>query len=281
MAPIWKGTLAFGLVTIPVELRPAVRASRIGFRLLHARDLSPVRYERVCTRDGGVVPWSDIVRGYEYARGKFVPITDDDFAAARATRSETVEIEAFVRREEIDARHFDTPYFLVPGKGGEKAYALLRDTMERRGVVGMGTIVLHDRQHLAAIGVAGRALTLELMRFADELLDPAALHLPGSAAVRPADRRMADELVRSLEAPFDAARWTDEQRARLQKVIRAKLKGKAVARPPAAASARGAKVLDLTERLRASLADRKSGAGTRKRRARPARGKPPAGRRRA
>lgn len=129
MAAIWKGSLAFGLVNIPVELRTAIRADHISFRLLHKEDLSPVKYERVCQADGEPVPWNEIVKGYEYSKGKFVVLTEDDFKSTALEKSKSIDILDFVQQEEIDPRYFETPYYLVPSKGAEKSYALLREAI--------------------------------------------------------------------------------------------------------------------------------------------------------
>src|SRR5687768_5761531 len=144
MATIWKGSLSFGLVTIPVEMRSAVRSDHISFRMLHAEDLAPVKYERVSSKTGETVPWGEIVKGYEYEKGKFVVLTDDDFRAAALETAKTLEILDFVKAEEIDPRYFETPYFLVPSKGGEKAYALLREAMRNSDGVGIGKIIIRQ-----------------------------------------------------------------------------------------------------------------------------------------
>lgn len=253
MAAIWKGAIAFGLVNIPVELRSAVRADHIAFRLLHAEDHSPVRYERVCAADGEPVPWSEIVKGYEYDKGKFVVMTDDDFAAAALGASRTIEILDFVHEDEIDPRYFETPYFLVPTRGGEKSYALLREAVRRSGTVGIGKIVLREKEHLAGIKVIGDALALEIMRFANELVDAGTLQLPDADAVRAPELRMAEQLVASLTAPFDPSKYGDDYRERLMRVIRAKLKGRKIPLPEATAPAEETRVIDLMSRLRQSL----------------------------
>jgi len=160
MAAIWKGSLAFGLVNIPVELRTAVRADHISFRLLHEEDLSPVKYERVCQADGEPVPWNEIVKGYEYEKGKYVVMTDEDFKAAAIEGSKTIDIIDFVKEEEIDPRYFETPYYLVPAKNAEKSYALLREAIRSTGAVGIGKIIIRQTQHLAGIKVVGDALVV-------------------------------------------------------------------------------------------------------------------------
>ncbi|HLB10508.1 MAG TPA: Ku protein, partial [Gemmatimonadaceae bacterium] len=201
MASIWKGSLSFGLVNIPVEVRPAIQGDHISFRMLHEDDLAPIKYERVSSTTGDPVPWGEIVKGYEYAKGKYVTLTDEDFKTAAVESSKTLEIVDFVKEDEIDPRHFETPYFLVPSKGGEKAYALLREAISTTGTVGIGKIIMRQKQHLAGIKVVGNALILEIMRFANELIDTESLNLPNSSLVRPQELRMAEQLVTSLAEP--------------------------------------------------------------------------------
>jgi DNA end-binding protein Ku len=253
MAAIWKGSLTFGLVNIPVELKTAVRADHISFRLLHKEDLSPVKYERVCQAEGEPVPWNEIVKGYEYEKGKFVVITDEDFKAAAVEQSKTIDILDFVKEDEIDPRYFETPYYLVPSKGGEKPYALLREAIRQTGSVGIGKIIIRQTQHLAGVKVIGDALVLEIMRFASELVDAKEFNFPSREAVRPQELQMAEQLVANLAEPFDPTRYTDEYRANLMKVIKAKMKGKKVKLEEPEGEAPDSDVLDLMSRLRASL----------------------------
>ena len=253
MAAIWKGSLTFGLVNIPVELKTAVRADHISFRLLHKEDLSPVNYERVCQAEGESVPWNEIVKGYEYEKGKFVVITEEDFKAAALEQSKTIDILDFVKQEEIDPRYFETPYYLVPSKGGEKPYALLREAIRQTGMVGVGKIIIRQTQHLAGVKVIGDALVLEIMRFANELVDAKEFDFPSRQAVRPQELQMAEQLVANLAEPFDPTRYTDEYRANLMKVIKAKMKGKKVKLEEPEGEAPDSDVLDLMSRLRASL----------------------------
>jgi DNA end-binding protein Ku len=252
-AAVWKGTLTFGLVSIPVELRTAVRADHVSFRMLHAEDLSPVKYERVCAADGEPVPWDEIVKGYEYEKGKFVVLTDEDFKAAALEASRTIDILDFVQESEIDPRYFETPYFMVPGKGGDKPYALLREAIRNAGAVGIGKIILRQSQHLAGVKVVGDALVLEIMRFANELVDPAEYSFPDASLVRPQELVMAEQLVANLAEPFDPAKYTDEYRANLMKVIRAKMKGRKITVAEEPQEEGDVKVLDLMARLQASL----------------------------
>ena len=261
MASIWKGSLAFGLVNIPVEAKTAVREDHISFRMLHSEDLSPVKYERVCAADGEPVPWNEIVKGYEYEKGKYVVMSDDDFKAAALEASKTLEILDFVRHDEIDPRFFETPYYLVPSKGGEKAYALLREALKTSNAVGIGKVVIRQKEHLAAVRVIGDAIVLELMRFANELVDTAEFNFPSSELVRPQELKMAEQLVASLAEPFAPEKYTDDYRANLMKIIRAKMKGKKITVSEPEKEPADAQVLDLMSRLKESLSQGKSKGG--------------------
>ena len=259
MASIWKGSLTFGLVHVPVEMKTAVRGDHISFRMLHADDMSPIKYERVCAADGEPVPWGEIVKGYEYEKGKYVVLTDEDFKKAQLDSSRTIDIIDFVRENEIDARFFDTPYYLVPTKGGDKPYALLREAMRQSGVVGVGKVIIRKTQHLAGVRVVGEALVLEIMRFANELVDTSEFSFPGKEMIREQEMAMATQLVNNLAESFDPEKYTDDYRANLMKLIRAKMKGKKITAPEEETEDEDSKVLDLMARLQASLEE--SGAG--------------------
>src|SRR5215207_5335687 len=191
---LWKGSISFGLVNIPVELHTAVRDHRPHFRMLHAKDRSPVRFQRVCIKDGHPVAWEDLVKGYEYAKGRFVVLTKDDFQAAALEKTRTVDIIDFVKSEEIDDRYFETPYYLIPAKGGERAYALLREAIRESKRIGVAKFILRDAQHLAAVEVIEDAIVLSVMRFADELVDEEQFEFPGGKDVRPQELQMAKAL---------------------------------------------------------------------------------------
>lgn len=269
---LWKGTIAFGLVSIPVELHSAVRDSRPRFRLLHADDKSPVRFERVCAREGKPVAWEELVKGYEYEKGRFVVLTKEDFRTAALEKSRTVDIRSFVKEVEIDDRFFETSYYLVPPKGAERAYALLREAMRDTDLVGIATIVFRDAQHLAALQVVGDAIVLTQMRYAEELVDTSAYSFPSPKDIRKPELEMAKTLVKNLADTWNPNAYTDEYRENLMKIVKAKMKGK---EPKLAAPAepKQAEVVDLMERLRQSL----EGAGGARKIARsrktPARGK--------
>ncbi|HUR34717.1 MAG TPA: Ku protein [Vicinamibacterales bacterium] len=249
---IWKGSISFGLVNIPIELHTAVRDTRPHFRMLHAKDKSPVRFERVCIRDGHAVAWDDLVKGYEYATGHFVVLSKEDFRAAAVEKTRTIDIIDFVKGDEIDDRFFETPYYVTPGTGGERSYALLREALRESGRVGIAKFILRDTQHLAAVEVIDQALVISVMRFADELVDEGQLSFPPATNVRKAELDMAKALVNSLAADWDPAKYTDEYRANLMRIIEGKVKGKHV-HLQADEEPRQAEVVDLMERLRRSL----------------------------
>src|SRR5688572_21545835 len=249
---LWKGSLAFGLVNIPVELHTAVRDSRPRFRMLHAKDKSPVKFERVCAREGKPVAWEDLVKGYEYQKGHFVVLSKEDFKQAALEKSRTVDIRNFVNGEEIDDRFFETSYYLTPQKGGERSYALLREAIRQTELVGIATIVLREAQHLAALEVKGEAMVLTMMRYAEELVETDEYSCPAAGNIRQPELKMARTLVEQLADKWDPSQYTDEYRANLMKIIKAKLKGK---KPDLkeAPEPRQAEVVDLMERLRQSL----------------------------
>ena len=250
---IWKGSLAFGLVNVPIELHTAVRDSRPRFRMLHRQDESPIEYQRVCRSDGKPVAWEDLVKGYEYAKGQFVVLTKDDFETAALEKSRTIEILEFVNGEEIDDRYFEQPYYLAPAKGAERAYAVLREALRKSGYVGVSRFIMRETQHLAALEVVDDALMLTMMRFAEELVDTAPLSLPDKSIVRDKELDMAEKLVGSLAGEWQPDKYKDEYRENLMRVIEAKLKGKSPKLTGEAAGPGRADVVDLMERLRKSL----------------------------
>lgn len=258
---LWKRSIAFGRVSIPVELHTAVRDSRSRFRLLHADDTSPVKFERVCVREGKPVAWDDLVKGYEYEKGRFVVLTKEDFRAAAIEKTRTVDIRSFVRAEEIDDRFFETSYYLVPPKGSERAYALLREAMRDTSLVGVATIVLRDAQYLAALEVVGDAIVLTQMRYGEELVDTSGYAFPKAAEIRKPELEMARTLVKNLAGKWEPDRFRDEYRDNLMKIVKARLKGREPKLAKTVERPRG-EVVDLMERLRQSV--EAAGGGARK-----------------
>lgn len=254
---VWRGAISFGLVNIPVNLHTAVRDSRVHFRMLHAKDKSPVRFDRVCQAEDRTVAWDEIVKGFEYEKGKFVILSKEDFETAALEKSQSLDILNFVDEEEIDDRYFETPYYLTPAKGGERAYALLREAIRVSGKIGIAKIILREIQHLAALTVVGDALVLTMMRFSDELADLGEFRFPKAEDVRPEELKMAKLLIDNLSGTWSPDQYTDEYRANLMRVIEAKLKGRKPKLEAGREPARQAEVVDLMSRLRASLEDSK------------------------
>ena len=249
---IWTGSLSFGLVNIPVEVHTAVREHRPRFRMLHAKDKSPINFQRVCQKDGKVVAWEDLVKGYEYEKGRFVVLTKDDFAAAALEKTRRIDVLDFVQADAIDDRFFDKPYYLTAKKGGERAYALLREAMNEAGRIGIAKFILRETQHLAAVEGIGDALVLSTLRYADELVETTSLNFPSSKRVQKAELNLAKMLVENLASDWDPQKYTDDYQQNLMRVIKAKMKGKephlVVDERP-----RDSNVIDLMERLRQSL----------------------------
>lgn len=261
---MWKGSIAFGLVNIPVELFSATRDHRPKFRLLHAKDEQPVRYERVCQAEGKPVAWEDLVKGYEYAKGQFVVLTKDDFKTAAIEKTRTIDIIDFVDPKEIDERYFETPYYLQAGKGADRSYALLREAIRDSGRIGIAKIILRDAQHLAAVEAIGDALVLTMMRFADELADLEEFKFPKKADIRPAELKMARQLIDNLAAAWEPGKYTDEYVTNLMRVINAKMKGKRPRLVDQDHTPKQAEVVDLMARLRASLEGKKTAGSSKK-----------------
>jgi DNA end-binding protein Ku len=272
MASIWTGALTFGLVNIPVSLASAVRAAeKTSFRMLHKEDLTPIKYERVCPRDEEVVPWNEIVKGYEYAKGKYVVVTPEELAKVKTPSSKAVEMTDFVKSGEIDPRYFDTPYYLVPQKGGEKPYALLREALANTDMVGIGKLTLRQKEHLVAVRPVGDALVLELMRFEHELVEPETLRFPDveKQGVRPQELAMAEQLIANLADSFEPSKYQDEYEEKLKALLKAKLKGKKLPEEPDEEPEK-TKVIDLVARLQESLASTASAKSGGKKAATPA-----------
>jgi DNA end-binding protein Ku len=251
---IWKGSISFGLVNIPIALYPATRREEFKFRLLRKSDLSPVNYKRVAEKDGKEVPWDQIVKGYEYEKGKYVVLKDEDFERVDLEATQTVDIQDFVDVGEIDPMFFYKPYYLEPQKGGDKAYALLRDALEDSKKVGIAKVVIKTRQYLAGVKPEDGALVLELMHFADELADTGKLHLPKKVEVGKREMNMARSLIDSMSSKWNPEKYRDDYREALMEVIEEKVEagGKEIEAKPKKAP-KPTKVIDLVSVLQKSL----------------------------
>jgi len=248
---IWKGSISFGLVNIPIALYPATRREELKFRLLRKVDLSPVNYKRVAEKDGKEVSWDQIVKGYEYEKGKYVVLKDEDFERVDLEATQTVDIQDFVDQKEIDPMFFYKPYYLEPQKGGDKAYALLRDALKDSNKVGIAKVVIKTRQYLAGVKPEDGALVLELMHFADELADPGKLHVPKKTEVGKREMNMAKSLIDSMRNP---EKYKDDYREALMEVIEEKVEagGKEIEEKPKKAP-KPTKIIDLVSVLQKSL----------------------------
>jgi DNA end-binding protein Ku len=254
---LWTGSLSFGLVSIPIEIHTAVKDKGPHFRLLRKTDKSRIHFQRVAEKDGEVVEWEHIVKGYEYAKGQFVVLTPEDFERAALKKDRIIDILDFVKAEAIDDRFFDKPYYLLPAKGGDKAYALLREAIKASGQIGVAKFVLRAKQRLAAIEAIGDALVLSTMRFRDELARLEDFDFPAAKGVGQRDLKLAERLIAEFSAKWDPDKYTDDYRQNIMKVVEAKRKR---AKPDLEEEAdpQSAQVVDLMERLRKSLGTRRA-----------------------
>jgi DNA end-binding protein Ku len=264
--PIWRGSLSFGLVAIPVQMHTAVREHRPKFRLLHAKDKSPIKYERVCQRDGKPVAWEDLVKGYEYERGRYVILTKEDFKAAALEKDRRVQVSDFVPGESIDDRYFDQPYYLLPDKGGEHSYAVFQQALAETGRIGIGKVVMREKQHLVAVESIEGRLVLTMMRFADEVVAVPEATGVDRVKVPAKELKLATDLIEALAAEWEPEKYGDDYQANLEQVIKGKIKGETVILDEEE-QPMGAEVIDLAERLRRSLQAAGGAKGAKKARA--------------
>ncbi len=256
---IWKGSISFGLVHIPVQLYPAVRNDDIDFDWLDKRSLAPIGYRRINKRTGREVDRQFIVRGYEYEPGRYVVLSDAEIKAANPKATQSVDILSFCELQEISFLHLETPYYLAPDKKGDKVYALLREALKESGKVGLAQVVMHNKQHLAALIPSDDALVLNTLRWAGELRDRKDLDLPGkkAAALRDKELAMARQLIASMSEPLNLRKYRESFRSDILALVKRKIKagkGAVVPEPESqpAATQRG-NVIDLTELLKRSL----------------------------
>ena len=267
---LWKGAIVFGLVNIPVDLYPGARSSTLDLDWIDKRDMAPVGYQRINKTTGKPVANDQVVKGYQYAKGHYVILSEEDFKQANPKATQTVDIKAFVDASEIAAPYFETPYRLAPGKRGEKAYALLRETLRATNKIGIAEVVIRTKQHLAAVMVQDDALILELLRWHDELLDPAEFALPesGKKVVSDKELDLAKRLVADMTEKWKPEQYHDTYREDLEAQIERRVKAgntEVVTEAPSEKVKGGAQVIDLMAALKQSLeskpAKRKSEGG--------------------
>ena len=265
---IWKGAVSFSLIHIPVSLYPASRSATLDFTMLDKHDYSPIGYQRINKATGKTVEWGDIVKGYEYEKGEYVVMSDEDFRQANVEATQTIDIQGFVEPHDIPPMYYDTPYYLAPEKRGEKVYTLLREALVKSKSVALGLIVIRTKQHVCALMPLGRTLLLNTLRYADEVLDPTehepALKTLEDARVSQREFGMAIKLVEDMRQRWEPEAFKDTYREDLLNRIEEKVQaGQTKTLTPAAAKTselRTAEVVDLGELLRRSL-ERRGGKG--------------------
>ncbi len=255
---LWKGAISFGLVHIPVGLYSAEKRNNLDLTLLDRRDFAPVGYRRVNKTTGEEVKWDQIVKGYEYEEGSYVALGDEDFRQANVEATQTVDILSFVDGKDVAPIYYDTPYYLAPGKRGEKGYALLREALKRSGKVAIATVVIRTRQYVAVLIPVGPMLLLNTLRYADEIRPIEELELPADAKASPREVEMAMRLVKEMSEKWDPAKYRDTYRDDILARIETKIKAgetRQVAEPGEAEPARpkSAEVIDLMALLKRSV----------------------------
>lgn len=270
MRTLWKGSISFGLVSIPVSLYPATRREELRFRMLRKKDLSPINYKRVAEVDGKEVPWDQIVKGYEYEKDKYVVLKDEDFKRVDVEATQTVDIINFVKIEDVDPLLFYKPYYLEVGKGGDKAYVLLRDSLVKTKKIAIAKVVIRARQHLAAVKPQKDGLMLELMHFPGELIDVEEFKEPAERKVAAPEMRMAGQLIDSMSVPWRPEEYTDDYHEALEKLIEEKIEhGDEEAAKPKRRK-QPSNVIDLAEVLKQSIAETKGAKKSPAKRKKPA-----------
>src|ERR1051326_3071137 len=251
MRPTWKGSISFGLVYIPIAVYPATREEKLSFRQLRKTDLSPIKYKKVAEADMKEVPAEQIVKGFEYEKGSYIILSDEDFEKVRIESTHSIDITDFVDLENVDPKFFYKPYFLEPQKGGEKAYALLHKALSGTGKIGIAKVVISNREYLAAVKPDGLFLVLELMHFASEVLTPEELNRPRTE-LHDKELKMAHALIDSMSSDWEPQKYRDEYRDAVMDMIEQKAKNKQLP-APAPVAPRTTNVVDLVKVLQESI----------------------------
>ncbi len=257
MRPTWKGSISFGLVYIPIAVYPATREEKVSFRQLRRTDLSPIKYKKVAEADMKEVPADQIVKGFEYERGRYVILNDEDFEKVKIESTHSIDITDFVELDQVDPKFFFKPYFLEPQKGGEKAYALLHKALSGTDKIGIAKVVISNREHLAAVKPDGLFLILELMHFASEILSAEELNRGPSTALNEKELKMAQSLVDSMTVTWEPEKYRDEYRNAVMELIEQKAKNKKIDVKPSAPRP-ATNVVDLVKVLQESINRSKS-----------------------
>lgn len=252
MRPIWSGSISFGLVNIPVKLVSAVQSEEIDFDMLSKKDMAPIRYARIDTKTDKEVPWKEIVKGFQYAKGKYVIVEEEDFQKASPEKSKSIDIVQFVKQEEIDPFLYEKPYYIIPAKGGEKAYRLLLKALDNSGTIGIAEFMLRNREHVCAVKAHDDVLLLNQMRYLEEIREVPEVEAPAKEKITEKELALAMKLVEQLTEKFNPAAFKDTYIAELKKIIKAKAAGKQIRIAEEPKKTTGA-VKDLMEILKQSL----------------------------
>ena len=257
MKSLWKGSLTFGLVNIPVRLYSVVEEKSLRFHLLHEEDGGRIKYQRSCSKCGKEVTWDDIVKGYEYSKDHYVTFNQDELSALDVDSIKAIDVVTFVPLESIDPVYFNKTYYVAPEASGLKAYRLLQEALDAEGQVGIAKIALREKEHLATIRLMDGVFVLETMHWPDEIRTPEFEELDKKIEVRDAEVKMARQLIQQLSGDFNPEEFTDDYRTRLEELVERKVEGEEVTLA-AAPEEEPTKVVDLMEALKASVADAKS-----------------------
>ena len=256
---IWSGTISFGMVSIPVRLYTATESHDVHFHLLHKRDGVRLQNVRWCPKDEKSVPWDEVVRGFEYTKGNYVPITEEDLDHLPVKTVHTVDISDFVKLEEVDPIYYDKAYYLAPEETGAKAFVILRQALEETGRAAVAKVAIRDKESLCLVRPYQDVLSMDTLFYANEIRSTKDIAVD-RAGVSPKEIQMAISLIENLSDSFDPKRYHDEYQAALKKLIGAKVEGAPLPAPP---SERGEKIVDLMEALRASVEATKKKASDR------------------
>lgn len=258
MRSIWSGAVSFGLINIPVKIYSASEERALKFRMLDKHGHCPISYAKICRTTGQEIPYEDIVKGYEYQKGDYVILTDDDFEKVAPKKTKTIDIVSFVDEDEIPSMNIDKPYYIEPEKKAEKAYVLLREALKRSKKVAVAKWVMRNKEHIAMIRPEERALVLVQLRYQDEVRSPEDLHIPGKGSYDKKELDMALMLINQLKEHFDADEYRDTYTEELKKIIAKKAKGKPIKVAKGDEAPQPTDMRNLMEALRKSLEAEKS-----------------------
>ncbi len=252
MHGIWSGTISFSLVAIPVQLVKAVEPGRVSFHLLHSKDYSPLARKMFCPQEEGIIPPDEIIRGFEIAPGRYIPITDEELESLAPERSRTIEILEFIDMQEVDPIYYDHPYYLVPAKGGEKAYRLLVEVMRRTNKAGLARFVLHEREYLVAVKSTEGALALITLHYSEEILSAEDIE-PAEVKIEADETSRLKQRIEKMLTDFNPEHYADERRKKLMDLLQQKAKAKAPVEAPVVEEEAGAGPPDLIAALEESM----------------------------